>query len=131
MKLNELKKLNEAYSAYVLDGASVEKLKIKFPPKNERFIGHHVTVNNHHRKGDELPAEAKLKVVGHVEEEGLEALIVSVNGKTKRPDGNTYHITWSLDPSKKKPVDSNDLINRSDYTLTLPMQIEATPELLT
>src|SRR3546814_9902597 len=43
--------------------------------------------------------------------EGLQALIVSIDGSTDRPDGSTYHITWSLDRSRgRKAVQSNDVI---------------------
>lgn len=132
MKLGDLKKVKVSFSVYVLDASSIEKLKAKFPPKNEKFIGNHVTVKFPHEKGDPLPPPARLKVVGHVEEEGLEALIVSVDGKINRDDGEIYHITWSLDPAKKKPADSKALAKsmQNHYTLTLPIAIVATPEIV-
>jgi hypothetical protein len=34
---------------------------------------------------------------------GLQALLVSVDGETVRPDGGIYHITWSLDPDRLIP----------------------------
>jgi hypothetical protein len=32
--------------------------------------------------------------------EGIQALLVSVDGKKVKPDGFPYHITWSLDTSQ-------------------------------
>ena len=47
--------------------------------------------------------------------DGLECWLVSVDGEKIRPDGKLYHITWSLDPKKYKPVMSNNLIASQDY----------------
>jgi len=75
-------------------------------------------------------SKGPIKVVGYVDDgEGLEALVVSVNGSTERPDGKIYHITWSLNEGRK-PVESNDLLAKKVYTLTMPTTIEATPALL-
>ena len=62
--------------------------------------------------------------------EGIQALVCEVDGTTKRPDGGTYHITWSLDPEKFAPVDSNELILHNRYKMCLPIDVETTPELL-
>jgi len=103
-----------------------------FPPKYDDFIGHHVTVQFGVPKTAEKPdVPERIRVLGYVEDrEGLEALIVCVNGSTKRDDGKTYHITWSLDRDKFSPKDSNDLIERKEYTLKLPIDIEVEPAVL-
>ena len=33
--------------------------------------------------------------------ESLECLVVEIDGTTDRPDGSTYHITWSLGPGRR------------------------------
>jgi hypothetical protein len=38
-------------------------------------------------------------------------MVVQVEGSSERPDGGTYHITWSLAPGRKA-VESNDVIAR-------------------
>jgi hypothetical protein len=35
--------------------------------------------------------------------------VVSIGGTTDRPDGSTYHITWSLSPGREAR-ESNDVI---------------------
>ena len=39
----------------------------------------------------------------------LECLVVELDGITDRPDGSTYHITWSLGPHRKAR-ESNDVL---------------------
>ena len=122
----------EAYTAYVLDDASRELLAKRFPPKYPEVIGHHVTVQFGVPADAAPPQPAALKVVGYKDSgDGLEALVVSVNGSTDRPDGSTYHITWSLDRSKYKPVDSNKLLaGATKYTLIRTVPIQVTPQTL-
>jgi hypothetical protein len=106
--------LQEGYEAYAVPENVRKTLAVKFPPKFPEFIGHHIT-NQFVKKNDQALAAgagAKVKVYAHVEEDGLEALAVTVNGKENRAkDNKQYHITWSLDRSKgKKPFDSNKLL---------------------
>jgi len=121
------------YTAYVLTEEAREILKEKFPPKYTEFLGHHVTVDFGLPSDADLPEEAHVRVLGMKDStDGLEALLVTVNGEEKRPDGGYYHITWSLDRENYKPKDSNMLIEtaRSKYTISLPVYIDTTPELL-
>lgn len=128
MKLHDL---FEAYTAYELSDESKKELKNRFPPKYPDFIGHHITVEFGVPYDTNLiPLKPKeVKVVGYKEDlKGLEALVVSVDGKTKRKDGGVYHITWSLDKSKGfKPVDSNKLL-KNEYTKIEPnIEIKTEP----
>ena len=121
------------YTAYVLTDASRDALLEKFPPKYSKVIGHHVTVEFGVPEDTELPEDANLRVIGEADSgDGLQALVVSVDGTIRRPDGGTYHITWSLEPDRYKPVDSNTLI--ADYEkrwkIVIGMPIEAEPALL-
>jgi len=119
------------YTAYVLDDVSRESLAERFPPQHGDFIGHHVTVQFGVPADAELPDDADLQVIGYVNDpDGLEALVVAVNKNRKREDGSTYHITWSLDREKFSPKDSNELLKRKQFTLTLPITIQTTPSLL-
>lgn len=40
-----------------------------------------------------------------------QALVVEISGTTRRPDGSTYHITWSL-ADRREAVESNDVLRR-------------------
>jgi len=120
------------YTAYVLTDESRSQLEEKYPPKYSNFVGHHVTVDFGVHADTEAPEESEVKVIGYKDSsDGLEALVVSVNGETKRPDGNPYHITWSLDPEKYAPKDSNELLKSSyRYTLSLSVEIDTVPQVL-
>ncbi len=130
MKLEEV--LLEMYTAYVLDDASRARLAEKFPPRYSKWIGHHVTVQFGVPADTEAPEQADIRVVGHVDSgDGLEALVVMVNGEKRREDGSVYHITWSLDPeSGYKPKDSNDLIRGKQYTIVRHIPIGTQPAVL-
>ena len=121
------------YTAYVLTDESRVLLEKKYPPKYSKFIGHHVTVKfGVPKNAAEAPDEATVKVLGIEDNgDGLEALVVSVNGKSKRADGSMYHITWSLEPEKYAPKDSNELLQNSyRYTLSIPTTIDTVPQVL-
>ncbi len=129
MKVKDI--IMENYTAYILDDASRTALAERFPPKYPKFVGHHVTLSFGVPKDTEVPAPANIKVIGHADSgDGLEALVVTVNGKTERPDGKRYHITWSLDPAKYSPVDSNTLLSNNKFTLVRSIPINTTPKLL-
>lgn len=120
------------YTAYVLTDESRKELEGKYPPKYPNFIGHHVTVDFGVPADAEAPEEADVKVIGFEDSgDGLEALVVSVNGETSRADGSTYHITWSLDSEKYAPKDSNELLKNSyRYTMSLPTVVDTVPQVL-
>ncbi len=124
--------LLDMYTAYVLTDKSRNELAEKYPPKYSNFVGHHVTIAFGVPVDSEVPEEADVSVLGIKDTgDGLEALVVSVNGSTERPDGSTYHITWSLEPDKYSPKDSNTLMNNGKkYTLSLPTPLETVPHLL-
>lgn len=104
-------------SAYILDEPTRSELALwHFPPRFEKFVGHHVTYQFGSSDKDPLPPAGTYTVVGYAYEQerrpggsGIEALVVAIDGKTTRPDGGTYHITWSLGPGYA-PKNSNDII---------------------
>lgn len=114
------------YTAYVLSEESREELLEKYPPKYQKVIARHVTVKFGVPEGTEPPEDADIKVVGYADSgDGIEALVVSVNGTTQRGNGKYFHVTWSLNPDTHKPVDSNELIGYNNYTLVLPTFIDS------
>ena len=70
------------------------------------------------------------EIVGSISDgEGLQALIVVVGGNSGRPDGGTFHITWSLDRSRgREAVQSNDVIADLGWRrLPEPVPIKTAP----
>lgn len=112
------------YSCYLLTPNSRLLLLKHFLPKFHKSIAHHVTYKF---GSDDYPPIATIKVVGYASNDKIECLVVEVDGTTIRPDGGTYHITWSLDPEKAKPVMSNDLLRQNDWTPVTPIEIQTIP----
>lgn len=116
------------YTGWELSESTRNELRERFPPKYEEFIGHHVT----HAFGvtqEATPPPAALRVMGYTDDGGLECLVVSVDGHWCRPDGKTYHVTWSLNRSAgRKPVQSNLAIQKHGYQPVVPaINMHTTP----
>jgi hypothetical protein len=119
----------KGYIALVLSEGSRSRLSELYPPTYPDFIGHHITYQFPAWSTDALPEISSAEVVGIVANGvSLEAFIVKVDGTTTRNDGDTYHITWSLDKSAGiKPKDSNALIKAEKPTNIDPELIKVTP----
>jgi len=117
------------YLAYELSDASRSELLKHFEPKYDDVICQHVTYKFPAKVGDDMPPAVKrAQVVGYEDsKDGIEALVINIDGSTKRGDGGLYHITLSLDRSKgKKPVHSNDMLKKN-YQHVSPISIHLTP----
>lgn len=94
-----------------LDRKQRERLLADFPPNYPDRVADHVTLRMD-AAAEPLPAEVEAAIVGHADDgDGVECMVVAVDGTTDRPDGSTFHITWSLDKSKgRKARESNDVL---------------------
>ena len=104
-----------------------EKLLRQFPPKFEETVAHHVTLKSEAER-DPLPNDVKAEVVGRTDDEsGVEAMVVAIDGTTGRPDGSTYHITWSL-ADGRRARESNDVIRERGWQkLDQPIPVKLQP----
>ena len=111
-----------------LDRAQREELLERFPPQYPDAIADHVTLKSNAQR-DQLPAEVVSQIVGRADDQdSLECLVVAIDGSTDRPDGSTFHITWSLDRSKgRKARESNDVLKQhgwSPVSEAIPVKLE-------
>ena len=54
-------------------------------------------------------------------------MVVTIDGTTDRPDGSTFHITWSLGPGRRA-VESNDVLKERGWSeLDHPVPVTLTP----
>ena len=101
----------------------------RFPPRYEKVVADHVTLRTGATPDTPLPDRpAGSKVVGRADDgTSLECLVVEIGGTTDRPDGSTYHITWSLGPGRRAR-ESNDVLRDKgwDY-LDAPIPVELEP----
>ena len=115
------------HTGWLLDRHDRETLLERFPPRYPEVVAHHVTLKFGDRAA-EPPSETAGEVVGVADDgRGVEALVVRISGTTDRPDGSTYHITWSLGPGRSAR-ESNDLLRDGDWeNISAPITIELEP----
>ena len=93
-----------------------EALLARFPAKYENVVADHVTLRAGAGKDTPLPRKPDAaRIIGRADDgESLECLVVEMDGTTDRPDGSTYHITWSLGPGRKAR-ESNDVLREQGW----------------
>ncbi|HEX2762975.1 MAG TPA: hypothetical protein VHM92_03885 [Allosphingosinicella sp.] len=108
-----------------LDPAQRLELLQQFPPRYEYVVADHVTLTSKVCEHASLPEESHGEIVGRADDgKGVEALVVAIGGTTDRPDGSTYHITWSLSPGREAR-ESNDVLAVGDWErFELPMPVK-------
>ena len=99
----------------------------RFEPHYCEPIADHVTLEVGARFKP-VPGAVKSEIVGRSDDgEGVQAMVVSINGTTDRPDGSTYHITWSLAPGRKAK-ESNDVIRQKGWSpIDPPIPVKLEP----
>lgn len=116
------------YTGWALDPEQRKYLLTQFPPAYAKVIAHHCTqkfgVNSDHP----LPVADEGEIVGMADDGvGVQALVLRIHGTTHRPDGGTWHITWSL-ASGRKPVESNTVIAHKGWQQVEPVTIKLRPQ---
>lgn len=111
-----------------LEGADRQRLLECFPPKYENIVADHVTLRTGANSATPLPPDVTTRIVGRADDgRSLECLVAELDGTTDRPDGSTYHITWSLGPGRKAR-ESNDVLRDLGWErIDEPMAIRLKP----
>jgi hypothetical protein len=92
-----------------LDRDEREQLLKRFPARYGKPVADHVTLETD-AENKPLPPNVEARIVGHADDgKGVEAMVVALDGSTDRPDGSTFHITWSL-ADGRRAKESNDVI---------------------
>ena len=116
------------YAGWLVDPDQREPLLARFPPRYATVVAHHVT----QKFGDETvppPAETVGEIVGEADDgQGVQALVVAIGGSPVRPDGGTYHITWSLADSRAAR-ESNEVIAQGWTRFAAPTPVRLVPQL--
>jgi hypothetical protein len=104
-----------------------DRLLQRFPPKYGNVIADHVTLRTGATRATPLPRKPEARIVGRADDgRSLECLVVELDGTTDRPDGSTYHITWSLGPGRKAR-ESNDVLGDRGWQpidKAIPVELE-------
>jgi len=116
------------YTGWLVDPDEREALLQRFAPRYAEVVAHHVTLKFGDRQAYP-PHEVAAEIVGEADDgRGVQALVVRIDGTTDRPDGSTYHITWSLAPGREAR-ESNQVIARRGWTwLPQPVPVKLRPK---
>lgn len=106
-----------------------ELLLRKFPPKYAKVDADHVTLRVAATAETTLPGKPEsARIVGRADDgRSLECLVVELDGTTDRPDGSTYHITWSLGPGRRARESNDVLRDRGWEYLETPVPVDLQP----
>lgn len=111
-----------------LDRAQRAELLQRFEPKYANVVADHVTLAARIADNAPLPDPISAEAVGRIDDDqGVEALVVAVDGTTDRPDGSTYHITWSLGPRRRAKESNDVLANGAWQPLREPIPLTLAP----
>ena len=118
----------EAVIGWKLDRRQRGELLERFPPTYANVDADHVTLRTEAKDSAALPQENAAEIVGRSDDgRGVEAMVVRIAGTTDRPDGGTYHITWSLQEGRLAK-ESNDVIAEQGWErFDLPMPVRLEP----
>jgi hypothetical protein len=116
------------YTGWLVDPAEREALLARVPPRYPIVIAHHVTL----KFGDQTatpPGETVGEIIGEADDGvGVQALLVAIDGDPARPDGGTFHITWSL-AEGREARESNEVIAARRWTpLSPPIPVRLIPK---
>src|SRR4051794_21195817 len=105
-----------------------ERLLAQFPPRYGKVVADPVTLRVGATPQTPLPRKPDARIVGRADDgKSLECLVAELDGMTDRPDGSTYHITWSLGPGRKAR-ESNDVLRDQGWQwLDAPIPVELEP----
>ena len=114
---------------WLLDDAERPELLRRFWLTYPDVDAHHVTLQAKAPADVPLPTATAGEIVGEANDgRGIQAFIVRIGGTTDRPDGSTYHITWSLDQGAgRKAVESNVVIAIQGWVGCDPLPVRLQP----
>ena len=118
----------DGVTGWKLDREQRRELLQQFPPRFSNVVADHVTLAAKAAKDAPLPQETEVEIVGRADDgRGVEAMVVAIGGTTDRPDGGTYHITWSLEDGREAK-ESNDMLAAQRWEMfDLPMPVRLEP----
>ena len=115
----------EPNSGWKLTNATRTALLDRFPPLYSNIVADHVTQKLAPGEPAPLPGPVDARVIGRADDgDSLECLVVAIDGSPDRPDGSTYHITWSLGEGRRARESNVVLRERGWQRLDRPIPIK-------
>ena len=118
----------QSVTGWKLDRDQRKELLQQFPARYANVVADHVTLKAKSSSSAPTPEPVVGEIVGRADDgKGVEAMVVSIHGSTDRPDGSTWHITWSLGDGRRAK-ESNDVIREHGWEpFDLPMPVQLAP----
>ena len=116
-------------TGWKLRRACREHLLERLPPRYPETVADHVTWRTGDaERDDDLPEETSAAaIVGRADDGlGVEAYVVAIDRDTRRPDGSTWHVTWSLGQGREAK-ESNAVIAERGWTAVEPIPLALVP----
>lgn len=105
-----------------LTGESRATLLAAHRPRYDIVVADHVTLSVSGNVPPPVVADAT--IIGRTDDgTGVEAMVVTINGSSERPDGGTWHITWSL-VDGRAARESNAVIAQLGWTALGPEEVD-------
>ena len=119
----------ESVIGWKLDRGERAALLERFPPRYRNVDADHVTLRTGASDDAPLPQENEAEMIGRADDgRGVEAMVVRIAGTTDRPDGGTYHITWSLEEGRLARESNAVIAEQGWVDLDEPVRIKLQPE---
>jgi hypothetical protein len=115
-------------TGWKLDQDQRKELLQQFPARYRNVIADHVTLKTQVADSAPVPEAVVGEIVGRADDgEGVEAMVVSIDGGTDRPDGSTWHITWSLADGREAKESNAVIAEKGWEPFDLPMPVQLAP----
>lgn len=115
-------------TGWKLDRQDRDMVLARFEPAYPNVLADHVTLDSEATAETPLPRDVAAQIVGRADDgAGVECFTVAIDGTTDRPDGSTYHITWSLGPGRRARESNDVLRDRGWKPLASPLDINLEP----
>lgn len=119
--------MGEHVIGWKLEPASRETLLAALPPRYGEVVADHVTLRAHVEADTPPPPPARCRIIGEADDgQGVQAMVVEIDGESDRPGGGTFHITWSL-ADGRRAVESNDVIAERGWSPIEPRDVDLIP----
>lgn len=94
----------QPYAAFILDQESQQQLTRAFAPKFPCVRANHITIAHDTVDPAVLFKPKSIRVVGYAcDNQGIEAVLVEIDGQQFKADGKPWHATISFDEGREVP----------------------------
>jgi hypothetical protein len=119
--------MSEHVIGWKLEPTARAALLTVLPPRYAEVVADHVTLQAKVEADTPPPPPVRCRIIGEADDgQGVQAMVVEIDGESDRPGDGTFHITWSL-ADGRRAIESNDVIAERGWSPIEPHQVRLTP----